>query len=141
MGVFARLLGRSKTAPEVSDAAARTGLEPDGAEAEPAGRALAAWTGGADPEGADAEGADAEGADATGAGAVVAEARDGWEADAVAATGVVTAADAGDAAGDRREAVTARADTGRDGGSEGGIPRQQSAGQVADSAAGEGARR
>ncbi|MEV6803577.1 MULTISPECIES: hypothetical protein [unclassified Streptomyces] len=136
MGVFARLLGRSKTAPEVSDAAARTGLEPDGAEAEPAGRALAAWTGGADPEGADAEGADA-----TGAGAVVAEARDGWEADAVAATGVVTAADAGDAAGDRREAVTARADTGRDGGSEGGIPRQQSAGQVADSAAGEGARR
>ncbi|MFI0185983.1 hypothetical protein ACH4PW_00230 [Streptomyces sp. NPDC017082] len=136
MGVFARLLGRSKTAPEVSDAAARTGLEPDGAEAEPAGRALAAWTGGADPEGADAEAADA-----TGAGAVVAEARDGWEADAVAATGVVTAADAGDAAGDRREAVTARADTGRDGGSEGGIPRQQSAGQVADSAAGEGARR
>ncbi|MET9451135.1 hypothetical protein [Streptomyces cinerochromogenes] len=36
MGVFARLLGRSKVTPEASDAPANTGSEPEGADAEQA---------------------------------------------------------------------------------------------------------
>ncbi|KOV60374.1 hypothetical protein [Streptomyces sp. MMG1121] len=51
-------------------------------------------------------------------------------------------AEAKGSAGDGREDVTARSDAGTDDASDGsGIPKQQSAGEAADSAAGEGARR
>ncbi|MEW2283387.1 hypothetical protein [Streptomyces sp. NPDC047841] len=45
MGVFARLLGRSKAAPEASATAAGAGTEPEGAEAEQAEAAEATGTG------------------------------------------------------------------------------------------------
>ncbi|MFI9808103.1 hypothetical protein ACIHEJ_27680 [Streptomyces sp. NPDC052301] len=95
MGVFARLLGRSKAAQEASATEAQAGTEPTGAEAEAA-------------------------ESAEGAGTAEAEA----------------------SAEDEREDVTARSDAGTDEASEGtGIPKQQSAGEAADSEAGEGARR
>ncbi|MFI9247796.1 hypothetical protein ACIGXF_35715 [Streptomyces sp. NPDC053086] len=99
MGVFARLLGRSKATPEASDAAAPAGTEPGGAEAEQTDR-----TESAEPRGAGAEAVEAD--------------------------------------GDGSEDVAVRSDAGADDASEGtGIPRQQSAGEAADSEAGEGARR
>ncbi|MFF8731189.1 hypothetical protein ACF073_32590 [Streptomyces sp. NPDC015171] len=103
MGVFARLLGRSKATPEASDATAEAGTEPDGAEV-----------------------ARTESAEA-------AEAQEAGAADA---------ADANDAAGNGHEDVTVRPEAGTDGASEGaGIPRQQSAEEVAAGETGEGARR
>ncbi|WP_030742366.1 hypothetical protein [Streptomyces sp. NRRL S-31] len=110
MGVFARLLGRSKATPEASDASAPAGTEPAGAGAERTYRT--------------------ESAEAREAGAVQA-------AETTATT---------DAAGNGRAVEVVRSAAGGDGGtdtgSEGaGIPRQQSAGEVADSAAGEDARR
>ncbi|MBL1108697.1 hypothetical protein JK361_29625 [Streptomyces sp. 5-8] len=100
MGVFARLLGRSKVTPEASDAAAPAGPEPAGAEAEQADRTESAETG---------------------------------EAGSAEAT---------EAVGDGHEDVAVRSDAGTDDTSEStGIPRQQSAGEAADSEAGEGALR
>ncbi|MET8562166.1 hypothetical protein ABZV75_16810 [Streptomyces flaveolus] len=97
MGVFARLLGRSKATPEASATAVSAGTEPEETEAE-----------------------QAESAEARGAGS----------------------AEAKDASGDGHGDVTVRSDSGTDDVSEGaGIPRQQAAGEAADSEAGEGARR
>ncbi|MYW18747.1 hypothetical protein GT039_25010 [Streptomyces sp. SID2955] len=107
MGVFARLLGRSKATPEVSDAAAWTGTEPE----------------------AEAEAAESERTGRT-------------ESAETAETGEAGAAEVTEAVGDGREDEAVPSDAGTDDGSEGtGIPRQQSAGEAADSEAGEGARR
>ncbi|OYP14975.1 MULTISPECIES: hypothetical protein [unclassified Streptomyces] len=100
MGVFARLLGRSKATPEASAAAADAGPEPDGAGAEEA------------------------------------------EAAATATVTEAGAAETAEASGDGPEGVAVRSDSGTDDAAEGtGIPRQQSAGEAADSETGEGARR
>ncbi|WP_030982577.1 hypothetical protein [Streptomyces sp. NRRL WC-3744] len=97
MGVFARLLGRSKATPETSTTAVSAGTEPEEAEAEQAESV---------------------------------EAREAGSAEAENASGVV------------HEDVAVRSDSGTDDASEGaGIPRQQAAGEAADSEAGEGARR
>ncbi|MET8772923.1 hypothetical protein [Streptomyces sp. NPDC004658] len=97
MGVFARLLGRSKATPEASATAAGADTEPEGTEAE-----------------------QAESAEVRGAGSAEAE----------------------DPSGDGHEDGAVRPDSGTDDASEGaGIPRQQSAGEAADSETGEGARR
>ncbi|MFF0835122.1 MULTISPECIES: hypothetical protein [unclassified Streptomyces] len=97
MGVFARLLGRSKPKPEAPAAVARTGDGPGEAAA---------------PEAVE----------------VVAE-----------------TADAADSSGDGHEDAAAGAQAAGARGAEGGegadIPKQQSADEVADSEAGEGARR
>ncbi|MEV5149208.1 hypothetical protein [Streptomyces sp. NPDC052727] len=97
MGVFARLLGRSKATPEAPATAVSADTEPDETEAEQAETAESRGTG---------------------------------------------SAEAKDASGDGHEDVTVRSDSGTDDASEGaGIPRQQSAGEAADSEAGEDARR
>ncbi|MEU6671250.1 hypothetical protein [Streptomyces sp. NPDC046727] len=106
MGVFARLLGRSKATPGTSVEEAQAGTEPEGAEA--------------------ARTEEAESAEAREAGA----------------TKAAKAADeAGDGREDGREDVSVRSDAGTDETSDdAGIPRQPSAGEAADSEAGEGAR-
>ncbi|MBL1085123.1 hypothetical protein JK359_24665 [Streptomyces actinomycinicus] len=121
MGVFARLLGRSKTTPEVSDVAAQTGEEPGGAEAERTEKPEKSKK----PAESVASAESVESAEAKGAEAEAAEAAEALGTD-----------------GDGHAEVAARPDAGTDDASEGaGIPRQQSAEEVADSEAGEGARR
>lgn len=93
MGVFARLLGRSKATPEASAVQAQAGAEPE-AETEETGSAQTKPAGSTGSAG-----------DGTEDGAARSE----------------------DAAGDSSDGS--------------GIPKQQSAAEVADSAAGEGARR
>ncbi|QHA09932.1 hypothetical protein GQF42_31650 [Streptomyces broussonetiae] len=80
--------------------------------------------------------------------ASAAEAQNGTEPEGAEAEATEPAAEeaapaeAKGAAGDGREEVAARSDVGADDASEGsGIPKQQSAEEAADSAAGEGARR
>jgi hypothetical protein len=74
MGVFARLLGRSKTAPEASAAEAQTGAEPDEAEVEGAEPAQAEAAGTAEAKGSAGD----AGEDATGrCGAAADDASDG----------------------------------------------------------------
>ncbi|MGW2649149.1 hypothetical protein ACWC2T_30580 [Streptomyces sp. NPDC001393] len=58
MGVFARLLGRSKTTPEASAAEAQTGTEPAGAEAEEAESAEAEAAGSAEAKSSDGDGSE-----------------------------------------------------------------------------------
>ncbi|WP_338057971.1 hypothetical protein [Streptomyces dangxiongensis] len=124
--MFARLLGRSKSkaVPEASAAGARTDAEPAEAEAEeePVTESAGAEAEPAEAKGAEAKGAEAKGAEAKGAGQA--------EAHAPAVDGN----EDGDGA--------AGTDAGAEDASEGaGIPRQQSAGEAADSEAGDGARR
>ncbi|MEU6600804.1 hypothetical protein [Streptomyces flaveolus] len=96
MGVFARLLGRSKATPETSTTAVSAGTKPEETEAE----------------------------------AELVEAREAGSAEAKDGSGV------------GHEDVAVRSDSGTDDASEGaGIPRQQAAGEAADSEAGEDARR
>lgn len=113
MGVFARLLGRSKATRETSAAEAQAGSEPETAEAAAA-------------EPAAVEPAEVEPAEVQHAEPAKTEGP----------------AEAEGPAGDGREDVTARTETGTDDVSGGAdIPKQQSADEAADNEAGDGARR